>query len=686
MKKRLSLFFALILILSVLPVYAAADGEAPEMSGEEARLRAAVAEAATAVAAADDGYVEDSTEYELYDALILSDDLTLPENFTLSVLGAVTVPDGVTLTVSGGLDIHGSVVVADGGKLLSTTVINARGEFLLNCVQIFDGGSLTVDDGGEMESDQSDVIVYIGGTFCVNGMFTQTTEPIAETDYRPRVYCKLPYYTAEYDLPGVPPEYVGLVYDAFNEDALLSALSIAEAVPNLVHIQTGLVTMTLYSDTLIGKNVVLSLFDGVNIVVAPGAVLTNRGSIEARSQGVELIAEPGAEIRNYGTMDFYSGQGSKTVLEDGAVFWNVEPEASEIEQMNSPSAMATGGEQHRLFLGSDPDGTTYINVKSAEELAIALETGADTVRVGGEIVCGQDVTVPENVWLWIQKDGALTVAEGYRLTNNGTVRVDGSLTVEGDYAGETVSAGKSAVITPDSVPRVTEAAAKRVMPGPFIDGPDSLETEEWGVYSVRVYDDTGKLLPVSDAKWGDIFIETAMSDAGFYHDTGELYAGTFPGEITLQAITEYGTCEKTVTVVTSKKGSSEAPFTPEPFIDGPDFLEAGGGCGYSVCAYDENGQKFYLDAEWSIVETDIADAAIDAGTGLLHTGSSPGKIVLRATTVYGICEKTVTVEPYAELVIPVWVAVLVLAVLLAAIVFAVVRIVIAVRRRKKRKS
>lgn len=674
MKKRLSLFFALILILSVLPVYAAADGDAPSPAEEALRL----------------AIKNGGEEYTLSDDLTLSADLTLAPRLCLTVAKGctLTIPDGVTLTVSGGLDIHGSVVVADGGKLLSTTVINARGEFLLNCVQIFDGGSLTVDDGGEMESDQSDVIVYIGGTFCVNGMFTQTTEPIAETDYRPRVYCKLPYYTAEYDLPGVPPEYVGLMYDAFNEDALLSALSIAEAVPNLVHIQTGLVTMTLYSDTLIGKNVVLSLFDGVNIVVAPGAVLTNRGSIEARSQGVELIAEPGAEIRNYGTMDFYSGQGSKTVLEDGAVFWNVEPEASEIEQMNAPSAMATGGEQHRLFLGSDPDGTTYINVKSAEELAIALETGADTVRVGGEIVCGQDVTVPENVWLWIQKDGALTVAEGYRLTNNGTVRVDGSLTVEGDYAGETVSAGKSAVITPDSVPRVTEAAAKRVMPGPFIDGPDSLETEEWGVYTVRVYDDTGKLLPVSDAKWGDIFIETAMSDAGFYHDTGELYAGTSPGEITLQAITEYGTCEKTVTVITSKKGSSEAPFTPEPFIDGPDFLEAGSGCGYSVCAYDENGQKFYLDAEWTIVETDIADAAIDAGTGLLDTGFSPGKIVLRATTIYGYgtFEKTVTVGPYEGLVIPVWAVVLVLAVLLAAIVFAVVRIVIAVRRRKKRKS
>ncbi len=612
MKKLLSLFFALAMILSVLPVYAAADGEAPSPAEEALRL----------------AIKNGGEEYTLSDDLTLSADLTLAPRLCLTVAKGctLTIPDGVTLTVSGGLDIHGSVVVADGGKLLSTTVINARGEFLLNCVQIFDGGSLTVDDGGEMESDQSDVIVYIGGTFCVNGMFTQTTEPIAETDYRPRVYCKLPYYTAEYDLPGVPPEYVGLMYDAFNEDALLSALSIAEAVPNLVHIQTGLVTMTLYSDTLIGKNVVLSLFDGVNIVVAPGAVLTNRGSIEARSQGVELIAEPGAEIRNYGTMDFYSGQGSKTVLEDGAVFWNVEPEASEIEQMNAPSAMATGGEQHRLFLGSDPDGTTYINVKSAEELAIALETGADTVRVGGEIVCGQDVTVPEDVWLWIQKDGALTVAEGYRLTNNGTVRVDGSLTVEGDYAGETVSAGKSAVITPDSVPRVTETAPKRFTPGLFIDGPDSLETEEWGVYSVCAYDENGELLRVSDAEL-DVFIETVMTDAAFYYDnydTGELYAGISPGEIVFSATTEYGTCEKTVTIVQRTE-----PLTEDERVR-------------------PSEREF---------------PAEDGAVGPYEAPPMEG-----------------------GLVIPVWTAVLVLAVLLAAIVFAIARIVIAVRRRKKRKS
>ena len=212
MKKTLSLFLVLLMVFSLLAPSAAADGEAP--SPEEA-LRLAVENR--------------EAEYTLSDDLTLSADLTLTPRLCLTVAEGctLTIPDGVTLTVSGGLDIYGSVVVADGGKLLSTTLINARGEFWLNCVQIFNGGSLTVDDGGEMESDQSDVIVSIGGTFCVNGTFTQTTEPIAETDYRPRVYCKLPYYTAEYDLPGVPPEYVGLMYDVFNEDALVSALSMA---------------------------------------------------------------------------------------------------------------------------------------------------------------------------------------------------------------------------------------------------------------------------------------------------------------------------------------------------------------------------------------------------------------------------------------------------------------------------
>ena len=671
MKKTLSLFLVLLTVFSLLAPSAAADGEAP--SPEEA-LRLAVENR--------------EEEYTLSDDLTLSADLTLAPRLCLTVAKGctLTVPDGVTLTVSGGLDIYGSVVVADGGKLLSTTLINARGEFQLNRVLIFDGGSLTVDAGGEMESNQSNVIVDSDGAFRVNGTFTQTTEPIAGTDYRPRVYCNLPYYTAEYDLPGVPPEYVGLLYtDVFNEDALASALSIAETFPNLVHIQTGLVTMTLYSDTVIGENVVLSLFDGVNIVVAQGAVLTNRGSIEARSEGVKLIAEPGAEIRNYGTMDFYSGRGSMTVLEDGAVFWNVEPEASEIEQMNAPSAMATGGEQHRLFLGSALDGTTYINVKSTEELMIALEAGADTVRVGGEIVCEQAVTVPQGVCLWIQKGGALTVAEGHRLTNNGTVRVDGSLTVEGDYAGETVSAGKSAVITPDSVPRVTETAPKRFTPGLFIDGPDSLETEEWGVYSVCAYTENGELLRVSDAEW-DVFIETVMTDAGFYYDTGELYAGTSPGEIVLKAITEHGTCEKTVTIVQHKEPLTEdEPVAQELFIEGPDSLETEEWGVYSVCAYAENGELLRVsDAEWDVFI--VTDAEFYHDTGELYAGTSPGEIVLKAITEYGTCEKTVTVGPYEGLVIPVWAALLVLAVLLAAIVFAIVRIVIAVRRKKKHKS
>ena len=69
MKKRLSLFFALILILSVLPVYAAADGDAPSPAEEALRLAIKNGE----------------TEYTLYDDLTLSADLIIPVKFTLTV-------------------------------------------------------------------------------------------------------------------------------------------------------------------------------------------------------------------------------------------------------------------------------------------------------------------------------------------------------------------------------------------------------------------------------------------------------------------------------------------------------------------------------------------------------------------------------------------------------------------------
>ncbi len=157
----------------------------------------------------------------------------------------------------------------------------------------------------------------------------------------------------------------------------------------------------------------------------------------------------------------------------------------------------------------------------------------------------------------------------------------------------------------------------------FIEGPDSLETEEWGVYSVCAYAENGEPLYVSDTEWDLIFVTDVLQDMAFYDDTGELYAGTSPGEITLQAITEHGTCEKTVTIVQRKE-----PLT-------------------------EDEQVRPSEREFP---------AEDGAVGPYEAPPMEG-----------------------GLVIPVWAAVLVLVVLLAAIVFAVVRIVIAVRRKKEKK-
>lgn len=104
-----------------------------------------------------------------------------------------------------------------------------------------------------------------------------------------------------------------------------------------------------------------------------------------------------------------------------------------------------------------------------------------------------------------------------------------------------------------AMPLVTEPTVE----GPtaqelFIDGLDSLETEAWGVYTVCAYAENGESLYVSDMEWELFFMTDAAPDLVFYHDTGELYTGTSPGEIVLQATTEYGTCEKTVTIVQRK--------------------------------------------------------------------------------------------------------------------------------------
>ena len=310
MKKLLSLFFALAMILSFLPVYAAADGDAPEMSGEEARLRAAVAEAAAAVAAADDGYVEDSTEYELYDALILSDDLTLPENFTLSVLGAVTVPDGVTLTVTTklydntGAEIKGLSGVSSGGRLLIDTELHEWGFSLAN-VYVWEGGKLTVEAGGELES-HGELYIDTGTAIRMDGTYTQGTD----TSYKGTEYCMLtlcvPCDSAEIDLPGLPTELATLLCEVYSEEALLSALSLAETVSNKMQILTGYRQITLHSDVTVGKNVRLELRQMADVALAQGVVLTNYGEIWANAWDARLTAAPGSEIWNFGEIWFYS--------------------------------------------------------------------------------------------------------------------------------------------------------------------------------------------------------------------------------------------------------------------------------------------------------------------------------------------------------------------------------------------
>lgn len=528
MKKRLSLFFALILILSVLPVYAAADGEASSPAEEALRLAIKNGE----------------TEYTLYDDLTLSADLTLAPRLCLTVAKGctLTIPDGVALKVRNNITVYGSVVVSSGGRLLldSLPIDNA---ITPASVYVLDGGSLTVDAGGKLENDGY-LLVQTGAAVRVDGDYTIITKTFSNdsgVQMYPALAYSVPYDLAEIDLPGIPPELVTLHYEVYSEEELLSALSLAETVSGRVGIYIVSQKITLHSDTAIGKNVWLELLRETEITVPQGVTLTNYGGISATSRNARVTAEAGSEVQNFGIFYFYS-ENNVLDIREGAV----------LRTIDDPNALRFG------------PGTIFICNGTQEKLAgHAPEFGPATTR-----------SPPP----------------------------------------------QAAETTPE--PAIEVPVAREL----FIDGPDSLETEEWGVYSVCAYDENGELLRVSDAEL-DVFIETVMTDAAFYYDnydTGELYAGISPGEIVFSATTEYGTCEKTVTIVQRTE-----PLTEDERVR-------------------PSEREF---------------PAEDGAVGPYEAPPMEG-----------------------GLVIPVWAAVLVLAVLLAAIVFAIVRIVIAVRRKKKHKS
>ena len=332
--------------------------------------------------------------------------------------------------------------------------------------------------------------------------------------------------------------------------------------------------------------------------------------------------------------------------------------------------------------------TLHYEVYSEEELLSALslaETFSGRVEiyiVSQKITLHSDTAIGKNVWLELLRETEITVPQGVTLTNYGGISATSrNARVTAEAGSEVQNFGIFYFYSENNVLDIREGAVLRTIDDPnalrfgpgtificngtqeklaghapefgpattsspppqaaettpepaievpvarelFIDGPDSLETEAWGVYTVCAYAENGESLYVSDMEWELFFMTDAAPDLEFYHDTGELYTGTSPGEIVLQATTEYGTCEKTVTIVQRK----------EPLTE------------------DERVRP--SEREFSAEDEPVA----------------PGE---EAPPMEG------------GLVIPVWVAVLVLVVLLAAIVFAVVRIVIAVRRRNKKKT
>lgn len=489
---------------------------------------------------------------------------TLYDDLTLSA--DLIIPVKFTLTVEAGC----TLTVPDGVALKVRNNITVYGS-----VVVFSGGRLRLDSlpidnaitpAGVNVLDGGALTVDAGGKLENDGfLFVQNASAVrVDGDYT--------VITGTFNDDSTPPSYPVLAYCVPYDSAEIDLPGIPPELVELwymVYSEEELLSALSLAEAFSGRAHIFAFSQ--NITLHSDTVIGKNVQLELMRE-TEMTVPQGVTLTNYGVIS--------------TIEWNARLTAEAGSEVKNYGMLYFFGAPY-LYHELDYWENNVLDIQEGAILRTVDDPRALSFGPGTKFICsGTQEKLPGQISWWSSS-----------VTSNSTPQ---------------------AAATPEPVIEVPVAQEL------FIEGPDSLETEEWGVYSVCAYAENGEPLYVSDTEWDLIFVTDAPQDMAFYDDTGELYAGTSPGEITLQAITEYGTCEKTVTIVQHKE-----PLT-------------------------EDEQVRPSEREFP---------AEDGAVGPYEAPPMEG-----------------------GLVIPVWAAVLVLVVLLAAIVFAIVRIVIAVRRKKKHKS
>ena len=448
------------------------------------------------------------SQFDIAGSFTLSDDLTIPAGFNLYVdRGTLTIPNGVTLTIDqeGFFGSCTNTVVQSGGKIVNNGTINS-----------YMGGSITVEAGGTLENNW-DFFVFYEGSFHNYGTYTSGTDG--------DLYFDINGSDLDTDLTGVDRKLVTLETRTETEADIRALFAMADTVKS-VRGAVADTSITLSDDLTIPAGCYLHIAkDGV-LTVPQGKTLTNNGGISMYSNG-RLVIESGAALVN--NNDFSAWEDTQISM------------AGTFENNGGASATVGGWNCTGKLVDNNQAFTLSAEAATAAELEAAIKAGATFVSVTEDITLDRSITIPENVELYIDVNGKLTVPSPYTLTNNGSIYVAGTLDVSGTYEGEKVMVYRGGTVTGENISQRNEGVPAAEIK---ITGATTVSVGGTAQYTVEILPENAWIM------WADWSIVSG-GELAEISPGGYLEARNTPGEITIRADAADGSlvyAELTVTI------------------------------------------------------------------------------------------------------------------------------------------
>ena len=355
-----------------------------------------------------------SGSFEVSENLTLSESLTIPDGFTLNITGdavTLTIPNGVTLTNEGDVYVNsGATIRIEAGG----TMVNAL------ALSLFSRGALVVENGGSFQFVDTGFANVWGGTITVSesGIYSYGDAYSNHTDF----HTEGGDYTT--DLIGLPADFVTLVTNVSTEDGIRAVFAKSGQVHSVCAVLSDTASVELASGLEIPADGELQITGAASLTVPAGVMLTNNGFI-FMSDNARLIVNEGGETVNNGRINAY---GSSMITVAGTF---TAAKGSQIDKESDANWSCTG-----TYI----DNGKITTVAELEE-ALAAATFWDTVTVNTAITLDRDITVPERVTLTFGNGGSLTVPSGYTFTNNGLFVTEGDASVTVQAGGKFANPG-----------------------------------------------------------------------------------------------------------------------------------------------------------------------------------------------------------------------------------------------------